>query len=580
MNTQRFVFAFGILLSLVGCGGGGGGGSASSTSPVATGPTVAVAAQVYSLGPVSVVVQNRALAAGAQVDQGETDDPAVDPVSYAGQVYYVDCFNGNDSNDGLAANRAWRTVTQVNTKTNVGYWDTVAPNASTIPANHAPWTAAPSGSAFLFKRGCTFDGFVNVHGYISFANGANVYANNITLGAYGVRNEARPVIQYQTASTKFRGAAVWANGHTVKVRNLRLLGSSLVNAGGVSLSNTSDSVIENSTVENFGLDGILADNATNLLVKNSSILNNQTSGGLGGGLAGSGTNIQVLYSSFVNNGRDKIGAHNVYLRHLSNAMIQGNLLRGGSNLGIVIHGSSTGVTIVRNDIDGNSNGIDVTGGYLGEAEVFDNFVITENLIHGNGYRTGEQGYGMLLKSMTNSLIANNVVYDNRLGALVFSDANTGDTASSGVHIIQNTFVDPATSWGMTFGGAAMGSVNFRNNIVSTQSAAQALSVNANLPSGALTMGGNLYYAPQIAANRVLNIAGATYSVSSAIAAGLEANSVYGDPLFTNQANADFTIAINSPAKSGAPLTLLNVVSMTNDYDGAVRAVRPSIGAYE
>ena len=576
MNTQRFVFAFGILLVLVGCGGGGGGGeSGGGSSSAASFSSVAV--RPYSSGPVSVVVQNRSLVAGAQADQGETDDPAVDTVSYSGQVYYVDCVNGNDSNDGLAANRAWRTVNQVNTKTNVGYWDTVAPNANTSPANHAPWTAAPSGSAFLFKRGCTFDGFVNVHGYISFTNGANVYANNITLGAYGVRSQARPVIQYQTVSPMFRGAAVWTNGHTVKVRNIHLLGSSLSNAGGLSLNGTIDTVVENSTIENFGLDGILADNSKNLLIKNASIVNTQTSGGRGGGLAGSGTNIQVLYSTFVNNGRDQVGAHNIYLRHLTNATVQGNLLRGGSNLGIVVHGSSTGVSIVRNDIDGNSNGIDVTGGYPSEAEVFDNFLIAENVIHGNGYRTGEQGYGLLVKSMTNSLIANNIVYGNRLGSLMFADANTGDAASSGVQIIHNTFVEPATSNGMNFSGAAMGPINFRNNIVSTQSAAQqALLVNANVPSRAITMGGNLYYAPQIAANQVLNIAGARYTVSSAIAAGFESNSFYGDPLFTNQANADFTISTNSPAKMRGVATEYS----RKDYSGKVRSRVPTIGAFD
>jgi hypothetical protein len=134
---------------------------------------------------------------------------------------------------------------------------------------------------------------------------------------------------------------------------------------------------------------------------------------------------------------------------------------------------------------------------------------------------------------------------------------------------------------MTFGGAAMGTINFRNNIVSTQSTAQqALLVNANVPRQALKMAGNLYYAPQIAANRVLNMAGAAYSVTSAIQAGLEASSVYGDPLFVNQANFNFAIAMNSPAKSGAPLTLLNVVSVTTDYAGAPRAIRPSIGAYD
>src|SRR5262249_35407089 len=92
---------------------------------------------------------------GAAKDQGETDDPLTDGVTYAGTVYYIDSVNGDDSNSGTSPDHPWKTLAQASTKFNVGYWDTAAPNLQTDPINHPPWTAAPSGSAFLFKRGGT-----------------------------------------------------------------------------------------------------------------------------------------------------------------------------------------------------------------------------------------------------------------------------------------------------------------------------------------------------------------------------------------------------------------------------------------
>ena len=73
-------------------------------------------------------------------------------------------------------------------------------------------------------------------------------------------------------------------------------------------------------------------------------------------------------------------------RHLTKALIAGNRIEGGSNHGIVLHGSSKDVVIRGNDIFGNSNGIGINGGYS-EAESFDGIVIEQNLIHDNGFRS-------------------------------------------------------------------------------------------------------------------------------------------------------------------------------------------------
>lgn len=198
----------------------------------------------------------------------------VDAISYSGTVYYIDCA-GNDTNDGLTPATAWQTTTKVNTKTRVGYWDTVAPNTNTNPANHTPWTAAPSGSAFLFKRGCTFDGFISVHGGISFA--PNVYQEDVTFGAYGSRALPRPKIKYITPSTLYMNS-VWDNGHKISIRNLDLDGSGTTNSIGISFTNSNDCTVYNTIIDNMQTDGITADNANNLLIENATISNSNQNG--------------------------------------------------------------------------------------------------------------------------------------------------------------------------------------------------------------------------------------------------------------------------------------------------------------
>lgn len=513
---------------------------------------------------------------GAAGDQGQTDDPLTDAVTYAGHVYYVDCNAGSDANDGRSPATAWRTAAQVQTKTRVGYWDTVAANSNTTPPYHTPWTAAPSGSAFLFKRGCMFDGFISVHA-ATFTGSVITYSQNFTFGAYGSRSLARPVIKYITPSTQFRGM-FWSNGHQVQIRNLHFTGNPSIVSAGISLRGVKNSSFVNSVIEDVYGDGIGADDTENFLVQNSSVLRTQAGGGRGGGLAGSGTNLRVLHSTFVDNGRDKVGAHNIYVRHLHGAVFEGNALSGGSNLGIVIHGKSENVQIRYNDIFGNSNGIDVTGGYLSEAEVFDNITIENNRIRDNGYRVGDQGYGLLLKSMVNSTIRNNLVYGNRLGTLNMADANSGDIAASNVKIFQNLFHDPGTGSGVVFNGAGLAGIDMRNNILVQLSATRTLfSKSALVPEAALTMNNNLYYAPANTTGKIFTYNATAITLGQLLSmTGKEAAGRYGDPLFISDDASDYRVQLSSPARNlGAP------VDVAVDFAGQARSTTsPTTGAHE
>ena len=149
---------------------------------------------------------------GRSLTRGETDDPLTDKVTYKGAVYYVDADGGERRQRRALPKTAWKTLDQVRTKTAVGYWDTVAANKNTVPPNHEPWTAAPSESAFLFKRGCVFDGTISVHA-ARYEGTKSVYSDKVTFGAYGERSKPRPVIQALKETSQ--GTVVWTNGHTI-----------------------------------------------------------------------------------------------------------------------------------------------------------------------------------------------------------------------------------------------------------------------------------------------------------------------------------------------------------------------------
>ena len=271
-------------------------------------------------------------------------------------------------------------------------------------------------------------------------------SGHFTFGAYGDRSQPRPIIR----------AAISGNysAQAIALRNLHFIG--------VSLLPGYDTLIANTVIENSSVDGIHADKMNNVTIVNSSFINNG-SPALAAGFAGGGKNLQILNSTFLNNGRDTTLSHNIYARELTGALIQGNLLIGGSNLGMVVHGMNTDLTIRGNEFRGNSNGLMLSGGYT-ESEYFKNVLIERNLIHDNGYRTGEQGYGMLLQSLTGAVVRNNIVYGNRLGTLSLGDKSSAeDLPLTNVQMMNNLFSDPSLGYG-SFAGAQVKNLSLFNNI--------------------------------------------------------------------------------------------------------------------
>lgn len=504
--------------------------------------------------------------------------------TYNGRSLYPGYVTNTDGSQGSADAAAgpWKTMYQLSTKIWQDGKDLGAPRGDTIPPNHAPWVGAPTGSMFLFKRGQTFDGMLAQ----SPLNSSGVKQDRYSYGAYGVG--ARPIITCNTFDVRSTinysngaGGTIYTHSGTMRVMNLHILQGSAGNMAGIAMPppniGSNGWTVRNCTVEGHYFNGILFDGGANLACRNNLVIGNmQNPSGQGAGISGNGNNMRIQRNTLIGNGKHKTFAHNIYCNNLTNSIISDNYATLGANTGIVIHGICSNLTIARNDLYANSNGLDISG-YGGSSNVFDNTTVAYNLIHGNGYSVGDQGYGMLLKSMTNSKVFNNKTWANRLGAFILSGSNGGDIATSNLDVVQNTFVDTAGSYGSIILGASIVSINFKNNIVSSQDSNAAVTVNADVPLGVVTLASNLYYVPNRAANTELSIRGVNYSVSSAAIAGLDIGSIYGNPLFTDFAGNDLTLQAGSPAHWAAAGI---VAGVTTDFAGTTRHVPPSIGAYE
>ena len=71
-----------------------------------------------------------------------------------GTNYYLDAENGSDANDGLSADKAWKSIAKANE------------------------TALQPGDSLLFRRGCTFSGILEI-------SASGTQANRVTVDAYG-----------------------------------------------------------------------------------------------------------------------------------------------------------------------------------------------------------------------------------------------------------------------------------------------------------------------------------------------------------------------------------------------------------
>lgn len=132
---------------------------------------------------------------GATADAGEVN--TLDPLTGSGVRYYLDATSGLNTNDGLSTATAFQTLAKEFVYTTTG---------------SAP---AAADSAFMLKRGDTYDGFINLN---KGALSTSKYLN----GAWSTG--ARPIIRYvnSAAQANTNLAVAWGNRGYERIRNLSL----------------------------------------------------------------------------------------------------------------------------------------------------------------------------------------------------------------------------------------------------------------------------------------------------------------------------------------------------------------------
>lgn len=142
------------------------------------------------------------------------------------QIYYVDAVNGDDSNDGLSEETAWKTLTK----------------ASSI-------RQLKEGGSILLKRGCVWNG---EQLYVKNAEGTE--ENPIIIGSYGDENAAAPVINGNGANWAYSTKADLATVHIYNSENIIIENLEITNwdltAGEVGSYTQSSKLLSGLVVEN------------------------------------------------------------------------------------------------------------------------------------------------------------------------------------------------------------------------------------------------------------------------------------------------------------------------------------------
>jgi len=286
--------------------------------------------------------------------------------------------------------------------------------------------------------------------------------------------------------------------------------------------------------------------------------------------------------------------------------------RTGYSENLTMGGNVSHFLMEDNIVHDNTNiGIDATGNY-GESPVpaYDHVrygTIKNNVLY-NNYSPYSPAAGIYIDGGQNIVVENNLSYNNGYGGEIGCEEN-GETTNV---IFRNNVFHHNTNAGMHFGGYdsnTTGNVDrsqiynntfYQNDtenhhngeLILTKSSAckifnnifyissQNVFLYAYRAQTNLDMNYNLVYSVAGNANTIEtttngdNNGGNAYEGLSAFytATGYGSNSLFGDPLFTDAASADFHIASNSPAvNAGDPAHTPDPVEV--DLDGAARAVQ-------
>jgi hypothetical protein len=210
-----------------------------------------------------------------------------------------------------------------------------------------------------------------------------------------------------------------------------------------------------------------------------------------------------------------------------------------------------------------------------------NIANTDNISYQNdmGLEVGAENHGYVASGI---VVADNVLYNNTQGGIVFGGYAAGRGRVQNCSFISNTIYNSDT--GSTGQGQLMiqfASNNLVANNIFVASANDVLIGSSGRASNVNnTLDHNLYFARDGAGKAKFRWNGQTFSSYSAYerATGEDAHSPFGDPAFVDAAAANFHLMSTSLAIDAGGSTPGSFAP--TDFDGNTRDLPPEIGAYE
>ena len=472
------------------------------------------------------------------------------PIFLSAQTYFVDGANGNDNNNGLTETTAWKTVQKACNDATAGstvfirggnYNEALWMNVTGTPGNYITFTPY-FGETAVIDGGSTGAGvqLLNISGSDYIRIDGLVFAN--ATGPYSIGVAIRDGSDYiEVLNCTF---------HDIHFSNNA---ADPVNCG--SNTNANAFIVYNENA---------LDACTNILFQDNEIYDCRTGCSEACTFNGNTDGFEVrgnLVHDITNIGIDAAGGYGVSPNPLN------DFARNGLIAGNIVWNCVSQYAV--------SAGIYVDGGH--------DIIIERNTSHdnGRGYEIGCEQQGHVTSGI---LLRSNVSYHNReagIGIGGYDFPNTGKVTNCEVR--NNTFYNNDilnTTDGELLIEYTENCI-VRHNVFSATNAFNRL-LTARLNSTGLTLDYNLYHHTAGSSNVAVDWNGTIYTGFAAYQAGSgkDANSPFGNPLFSNAGSANFEPQPGSPTiNAGNPA--FNAATGETDYAGNTRQINTiDIGAYE